>query len=217
MRNLVLWLIPFFVVFQTAFLFAQSRDKQASEILDEVISKTKSYKSMKLEFIYKMENPEANINETTTGKAVVSDDSYRVEVAGQTIISDGKTLWTVISDAEEVQVNDVSENDDVFTPTKLLTSYNKQYKSKLLPKVTSLHGKNVYGLELTPYQKKSYDRVHFFIEKDKMQLYQIEIFDRNGSKYTYQITKFETNVQVNEKSFSFSEKEFPGFYIIDMR
>jgi outer membrane lipoprotein-sorting protein len=185
--------------------------------LDEVINKTKSYKSMKLEFIYKMENPEANINETTTGKAVVSDDSYRVEVAGQTIISDGKTLWTVISDAEEVQVNDVSENDDVFTPTKLLTSYNKQYKSKLLPKVTSLHGKNVYGLELTPYQKKSYDRVHFFIEKDKMQLYQIEIFDRNGSKYTYQITKFETNVQVNEKSFSFSEKEFPGFYIIDMR
>ncbi len=165
-----------------------------------------------------MENPEANINETTTGKAVVSDDSYRVEVAGQTIISDGKTLWTVISDAEEVQVNDVSENDDVFTPTKLLTSYNEQYKSKLLPKVTSLHGKNVYGLELTPPTKRNLTIEYtFFIEKDKMQLYQIEIFDRNGSKYTYQITKFETNVQVNEKSFSFSEKEFPGFYIIDMR
>lgn len=217
MKNLIFSFVAFFLLINSVTIFAQSREKQASEVLDEVIAKTNSYTSMKLQFTYKMENPGANINETTNGSALVSGNKYRLEVAGQTIISDGKTVWTVISDAEEVQVNDASEGDDVFTPTKLLSNYNKEYKSKMIPKVTTLHGKNVYALELTPNAKKSYDKVNLYIEKEKMQLYAIEIFDQNGSKYTYKITKFETNTPVNDKSFIFSDKEFPGYYVIDMR
>jgi len=217
MKNLIFSFVAFFLLSNSVNIFAQSREKQASEVLDEVIAKTNSYTSMKLQFTYQMENPGANINETTNGNALVSGNKYRLEVAGQTIISDGKTVWTVISDAEEVQVNDASEGDDVFTPTKLLSNYNKEYKSKMIPKVTTLHGKNVYALELTPNAKKSYDKVNLYIEKEKMQLYAIEIFDQNGSKYTYKITKFETNTPVNDKSFTFSDKEFPGYYVIDMR
>ncbi len=217
MKNFIFSFVAFFLLINSATIFAQSREKQASEVLDEVIAKTNSYTSMKLQFTYQMENPGANINETTNGSALVSGNKYRLEVAGQTIISDGKTVWTVISDAEEVQVNDASEGDDVFTPTKLLSNYNKEYKSKMIPKVTTLHGKNVYALELTPNAKKSYDKVNLYIEKEKMQLYAIEIFDQNGSKYTYKITKFETNTPVNDQSFTFSDKEFPGYYVIDMR
>lgn len=217
MKKLIFSLMAILLILYSADLIAQSRDKQASEVLDEVIAKTNSYTSMKLQFSYQMENPGANINESTNGSALVSGNKYRLEVAGQTIISDGKTVWTVISDAEEVQVNDASEGDDVFTPTKLLANYNKEYKSKMIPKVTTLHGKNVYALELTPNSKKSYDKVNLYIEKEKMQLYAIEIFDQNGSKYTYKITKFETNTPVNDKSFTFSDKEFPGYYVIDMR
>ena len=217
MKKLIFSLMAFLLIFSSADILAQSRDKQASEVLNEVIAKTNSYSSMKLQFSYQMENPGANINETTNGNALVSGNKYRLEVAGQTIISDGKTVWTVITDAEEVQVNDATEGEDVFTPTKLLANYNKEYKSKLIPKVTSLQGKNVYALELTPNTKKSYDKVNLYIEKEKLQLYVIEIFDQNGSKYTYKITKFETNTPVNDKSFTFSDKEFPGYYVIDMR
>ncbi|MBE0639178.1 MAG: outer membrane lipoprotein carrier protein LolA [Bacteroidales bacterium] len=217
MKQLIISFFAFFVLTFPLALQAQSRDKQASEILEEVTQKTKAYKSISIEFSYQMENPDANINETTTGKATMSGDKYRLEIAGQTIISDGKNVWTVLSDAKEVQINDAAEGDDVFTPTKLLTSYSDQYKSKLIPKVTTLHGKNVHALELTPNQKKSFDKVHLFIEKDKMQLFVIEIFDQNGSKYTYKINRFDTDLPVDDKSFAFSDKEFPGFYVIDMR
>lgn len=217
MKQLIFSLITVFVLTIPAALQSQSRDKQASEILEEMTNKTKAYKSISLEFNYQMENPDANINETTTGKATMSGDKYRLEIAGQTIISDGKNVWTVLSDAKEVQINDVAEGDDVFTPTKLLTNYSDQYKSKLIPKVTTLHGKNVHALELTPNQKKSFDKVQLYIDKDKMQLFVIEIFDQSGSKYTYKISKFDTNMPVDEKSFVYSEKEFPGFYVIDMR
>jgi len=217
MKQLMISLMAFFLIFTSLVLNAQSRDKQATEILDEVTQKTKSYQTINLEFSYQMENPDANINEITTGNAIMKGDKYRLDIAGQTIISDGRTVWTVLSDAEEVQVNDAADGDDVFTPTKMLTNYTNQYKSKLIPKVTTLHGKNVHALELTPNERKSFDKVNLYIDKDKMQLYQIEIFDTNGSKYTYKITRFETNKAVDEKIFVFTEAEFPGFYVIDMR
>jgi len=217
MKQLMISLMAFFLIFTSIVLNAQSRDKQATEILDEVTQKTKSYSTINLEFSYQMENPDANINEITTGNAVMKGDKYRLDIAGQTIISDGSTVWTVLSDAEEVQVNDAADGDDVFTPTKMLTNYTNQYKSKLIPKVTTLHGKNVHALELTPNEKKSFDKVNLYIDKNKMQLYQIEIFDTNGSKYTYKITRFETNKAVDEKMFVFTEAEFPGYYVIDMR
>lgn len=217
MKHLIISLMAFFILLPWSSLHAQSRDKQASEILEEVTQKTKAYKSINLEFNYQMENADANINEITTGKATMSGDKYRLDISGQTIISDGLIVWTVLNDAKEVQVNDVAEGDDVFTPTKLLTSYGEQYKSKLIPKITSLLGKNVHTLELTPNQNKSFDKVNLYIDKDKMQLFVIEIFDKSGSKYTYKITRFETNQPVDDKTFIFSEKEFPGYYVIDMR
>ncbi|MFP4470569.1 MAG: LolA family protein [Bacteroidales bacterium] len=196
---------------------AQSRDKQATEILNVVTQKTKAYDDIRLEFEYRMENPDANINEVTEGTAVVSGDKYRLNIAGQTVISDGETVWTVIPDAEEVQVNDAAEGEEVFTPTNLLTNYNEDYKSKLIPRKTEINGIQVHTLELTPNEKKTFDKVNLYIRKSEMQLYAIEIFDQNGSKYTYSITSFEPNTGVDENTFKFSATEFQDFDVIDMR
>ena len=197
--------------------FTQSKHKQASEILQEITDKTKSYNSIKLEFTYQMENPEASIDEITQGNALVSGDKYRLDIAGQTVISDGQTIWTVITDAEEVQVNDAEEGDDGFSITKMLTTYNEDYKSKLMPKITSMDGKNVYALDLTPFEKKTFGKVHLFVEKTKMEVYAIAIFDQNGSVYTYKIKSFAPDIPVSDNDFTFDEAEYPDFDVIDMR
>jgi len=198
-------------------LCAQSKEKSSNEILQEVTDKTKAYESIRLKFDYKMENPDANINETTRGEALVSGDKYKLKIAGQTVISDGKTVWTIIPDASEVQINNVAEGSDAFTPTKMLSSYNNEFKSKLIPKISELNGKNVYALELTPNKKKSFDKVNLFIDKNKMQLYSIVIFDQNGSTYSYTMTTFEPNVKIIPADFDFKASDYPGYEVIDMR
>lgn len=196
---------------------AQSRDKKASEILEEVTEKTKSYNFIALDFTYRMENPDANINEVTEGSALVSGDKYRLNIAGQIVISDGETIWTVIPDAGEVQVNNAAEGEDAFSLTNMLTNYSEEYKSKLVPKIDEVKGIGVHTLELTPKEKKTFDKVLLYIRKDDMQVYSIEIFDQNGSKYTYQITSFKTDVELDGNEFTFNEAEFSGFDVIDMR
>lgn len=196
---------------------AQSKNKRASEILEQVTEKTKSYNSIEMEFDYRMENPNANINELTQGKVLVSGDKYRLDIAGQLVITDGETIWTVIEDAGEVQINEVFEDDDSFSPTKILSDYSEDYKSKLDPKVEELNGMGVYLLELMPKEEKTFQNVNLFIKRDEMQPYRMEIYDYNGSVYTYTITSFKTDVGVSDSDFTFSEDEFPDFDVIDMR
>jgi outer membrane lipoprotein-sorting protein len=164
-----------------------------------------------------MENPDANINELTEGKVLVSGDKYRLNVAGQTVISDGETVWTVIADAEEVQVNDAEESEGGFSLTKMLSTYNDDYKSKLLPRATAMDGKNIYALELIPNEKKNFDKVELFVDKDKMEVYSIALYDQNGSTYTYKIVTFVPDAPVSAEDFKFDDADFPDFDVIDMR
>jgi outer membrane lipoprotein-sorting protein len=191
-------------------------DKKSNEILEKLTAKTESYKTIRAEFSYKMKNTEAEIDETTDGTILVRDDKYRLIISGQVVISDGTTLWTYIEDANEVQINSAGESEESITPSKLLTSYNKDYKSKFV-RESFQYGTTVNIIDLTPDEGKTYSKVRVVIDKQKDQLLEITIFDKNGSTYAYIINKFETDIELNDSEFTFDPKEYPDVDIVDMR
>jgi outer membrane lipoprotein-sorting protein len=195
---------------------ADKGDKKSNEILDRLTKKTEAYKTIKAEFAYIMKNADAGIDEKTEGTLYVKGDKYRLIIAGQIVICDGLTTWTYIKDADEVQINSVENSEESITPNKLLTSYNKDYKSKFV-KETFQYGTTVNIIDLTPLQGKSFSSVRVIIDKAKDQLLEITIFDKNGSTYSYIINKFEPDIAVNDTQFTFNKSEFPGAEIVDMR
>lgn len=199
-----------------ALLFATSAftqtDKKARTILDEVSAKTKTYKTIRIEFIYKMENTAQKINESYKGVLISKGDKYKLSFSGQDVISDGKMVWTYVKDANEVQVNDVSKDSDSFTPTNLLSTYNENYKAKLIQETAKQK-----IIELVPIQKKNFNKVKVTIESDKKMLSSLSIYDKNGSIYTYQIGKFETDLPFSDNTFVFKPAEHPGVEVVDMR
>jgi outer membrane lipoprotein carrier protein len=191
--------------------FAQA-DKKARAILDEVSAKTKTYKTIRIEFTYKMENTAQKINESYKGVLISKGDKYKLSFSGQDVISDGKTVWTFVKDANEVQINDVSKDGDSFTPTNLLNTYNENYKAKLVKETAKEK-----ILELTPIQKKNFNKVKVTIESARKIVSSLSIFDKNGSVYTYQVNKFETDQAFNDNTFIFKASEHPGVETVDMR
>ena len=191
-------------------------DKKSNEILDKLTTRTESYKTIEVEFVYKMENTDAGIDEQTEGTLIVEGDKYRLNIAGQTVISDGKTLWTYIADAEEVQINSLEDSEESISPNKLLSSYNEEYRSKFI-KEEFTYGTTAYIIDLTPIEGKSYYKVRLIIDKEKDQLLEATILDKNGSTYSYVIRKFIPNVEMPESTFTFNKAEFPDADVIDMR
>ena len=208
-----------FLVIVLAFLslhsFSQAK-KDADDILKEVTQKTRSYDAIKISFTYNMDNPQARIHESEKGSLLVSGDKYRLNIAGQLIISDGETMWTYIQEVNEVQINTVEEDQELLTPSKLLTSYSENYKSRLVGEEV-LNGRAFHVIELKPIENKNYTLVTLLVDKELQQFKRIAVQDTNNNTFTYIINDFTPNPTVSESDFTFTEKEFPGAEIIDMR
>jgi outer membrane lipoprotein-sorting protein len=208
-----------YMLLSLAILQAQDSDKgdkKSNAILEALTAKTEAYKSIRVEFTYKMENLEAGIDESTRGALLVMGNKYKLNISGQEVFCDGETLWTYIADAEEVQVNSMEEAEGSISPNKLLSSYSDEYRSKFV-REDFVYGTTVNIIDLTPIEGKSYYKVRLTIDKEKDQLLEFTIFDKNGSTYSYVINKFEPNVDVTEQMFTFNPADHPGVDVIDMR
>ena len=206
--------------FFTAFLiliaaagFSQAKDPKAVALLDEVSAKAKAYKSIKVDFSYTMVNQKAKINEEKSGNLLVSGDRYKMTAAGQTVICNGKTIWTYIAASNEVQVNALENKDEALTPSKLLTSYNSNFKSKLI-KSSDV---TVESVELIPTTAKNFTKAILGIDKAKKQVKSFTLFDKSGNTFTYKIKNYITDTPVSEADFTFDARKFPGVEVIDMR
>jgi outer membrane lipoprotein carrier protein len=193
--------------------FSQSKETKASALLDEVSARAKSHKSIKVDFSYTMENKKAAINEGKTGTLLVSGDKYKMSAAGQMVICDGKTIWTYIKESNEVQVNTLENKDDALTPSKLLTSYNSNYKSKTIKS----NDPAIESIELTPNTTKNFTKAILGIDKAKKQVSSFTLYDKSGNTFTYKIKTYVTDTPVTDADFSFDAKKFPGVEVIDMR
>jgi outer membrane lipoprotein carrier protein len=209
MKNILL--IAILIVFSVSGI-AQN-DKKATAILDEVSVKTKSYKTIKIDFTYAMDNAKEKIHDKFKGTLVSKGDKYKLTAAGQDVISDGKTIWTYLKDANEVQINNVGEDEDSFTPTKMLSGYTKDFKSKFIEE----KGNNQV-IELYPLKKgKTFTKVRLTIDKAKKQISRFVIYDRSGSTFSYIIDKFVADQPIADTVFTFNKAEHPGVDVNDMR
>ena len=195
------------------FVASAQSDSKATAILNDVSARTKAYKTIHIDFTYTMENKKEKINDKFTGSLVSKGDKYKLSIARQDVVCDGKTMWTYLKDANEVQINAAGANDDAFTPTKLLTNYTKDYKSKFIEENATSQ-----FIELYPIAKgKSYTKVRLSIDKTKKQIQQFVIYDRGGSIFTYNVNKFITDQLINDKEFTFNKADHPGVSVDDMR
>lgn len=193
--------------------------QDAKAILDELSKKAEQYKSMKADFDYQMLNENDGIDETQTGSIVTQGEKYHLNIAGQEIISDGKTMWTVINEAEEVQVNNVPEENEMdeeyISPTKILTLWEKGFKYKY-DQSTNINGQAHHIINLYPQnpEGKSYHTIKLFINKSKMEVSKIIIKGKDGTDFIYTIKNFKTNESIPASTFNFNN---PDYEVIDLR
>ncbi len=205
-----------FILLIIAFTGAVQAQNNSQKILDDLASKTNAAKNIKVEFDYLMDNAAADIHESNSGSLIVSGDKYILKIAGQEIICDGKTIWTYISEANEVQINEVNAEES-FSPTKLLSSYTDDYDASLEKEFTE-NNRTYYLLKLKPKAKDSgFDYVQLKIDKQKMQLAAFILYDFDKNVFSYIIKEYLTNVALNANAFTFDASKYPNVDIIDMR
>ena len=200
--------------------FAQEpADTKAKAILDELSVKTKLYKTIKADFTITIESKDKKGKETQNASVTLKGDKYKLQIKGQDVICDGKTVWTYLTDANEVQINNVdTKNPDAITPANMFTIYETGYKYKF-EKEELQDKKTMQVINLYPVNpdKKKFHTLKLSVDKMKKQIAMLKIFMKDGGLFTYTIKTFTPNQEINDAAFTYDAKAHPGAEVVDLR
>ncbi len=199
---------------------AQDQDPKAKGILDDLSKTTKTYKTISSDFVLTMYGKDKKQVEKQTGKVVVKGQMFKLDIPGNSIVCDGKTIWNHNKDAKEVTIKTFDpNNNDQLNPSKIFTIYESGFKFKY-DKEEKVGAALCHVIDLYPtadQQKKKYHTVKLYVDKTKKQVVQMKVMMKDGTMSTYEIKAFKPNAVVADATFTFDTKPFKADQIIDER
>tara|TARA_B110000003_G_scaffold61975_1_gene62341 strand:- start:5315 stop:5959 length:645 start_codon:yes stop_codon:yes gene_type:complete len=211
-RNKILFIFSLFFAFSASVLGQTSL--KAKKLLDDTSAKISSYKNYQFDFNYSLDNTIENISQETKGEVIVADKNYKLITPDLIQLFDGKNLYTIIPDNEEVLITKPDQSDiEILNPTKLIEIYETGYDFHW-DILQNVRGNKIQYIKLIPTEEspdisyillginlKSYD-IHKLIEVGKQR-----------TTTTLIIQNFTTNNNLSSDSFIFNKDDYPGFYI----
>ncbi|WP_458626127.1 LolA family protein [Winogradskyella sp. PC D3.3] len=193
--------------------FAQN-DTKAETMLNEVSTKIKSYKNISLDFKYELNNISENIKQETRGDVVIEDEKYKLNILGITRIFDGKTLYTISPEDEEVTISsDNTDDESTITPSKMLSFYEDGYAYKM-DIIQTIKGRKIQYIKLSPIDTNSeIKHVLLGIDATTKHIYNLIEVGKNGTKTTLTVNSFKTDQPISKTLFTFDKSKYDDYFI----
>jgi outer membrane lipoprotein-sorting protein len=194
--------------------FTLSAQNSAKKLLDEVSAKVKSYDNISIDFKYVLVNLEENINQETRGNVVMQGDKYLLNILGITRIFDGKTLYSVSPEDEEVTISSQNTLDEnTITPSKMLSFYEEGY-NYTMDIVQNVSGRKIQYVKLVPIDSNvEINHVLLGIDSNTKHIYNLIEVGANKTKTTLTVNSFKTNEPLSKTLFTFDKAKYKDYYI----
>ncbi|HXJ97719.1 MAG TPA: outer membrane lipoprotein carrier protein LolA [Gelidibacter sp.] len=186
----------------------------AKKLLNEVNAKVVSYNNISIDFKYVLRNANENINKETRGDVVIEGEKYLLNILGVTRIYDGKTLYTISPEDEEITISKNNTEDiNTITPSKMLSFYKEGY-NYAMDIVQNVGGRKIQYVKLTPTDNNSeIKQVHLGIDAQTKHIYNLIEIGKNGTQITLTVNSFKTNEPISKTLFTFDANKYKGYYI----
>lgn len=192
-------------------VFSQNK---AKNLLNEVSEKVKDYDNISIDFKFVLENTSENIKQETKGDVILQGDKYKLNILGVTRLYDGKTLYSISPEDEEVTVSSENDNEeDAITPSKMLSFYEDGYMYALDIE-QNIKGRKIQYVKLTPIDSDSeIEYILLGIDANTKHIYNLIQVGKNGSKTTLTVNSFKTNEPLSKSLFTFEANRYKDYYI----
>ena len=192
----------------SATAFAQG-DAKAEQLLDVVSEKMNSYENIYVEFNYKLHNAEENVNQETRGNVAMKDELYNVNFLGVNQLFDGKKVYTIISEDEEVNISDADAEDEAtLTPSKFFSFYKNGFTYSW-DVLENMNGRKIQFVKLIPIDSNSeISSVLLGVDVKTNHIYRLIETGNNSTVTTLTITTFKTDQPLSSNLFLFDEAKY---------
>ena len=207
MKQITLFIITFM-------LSILSIAQNPKALLNEVSNKVRGYDNISIDFKYVLSNSDEGINQETRGDVIMHNEKYVLNILGITRVFDGKTLYSISPEDEEVTISSEDGNDEnTITPSKMLSFYEKGYTYEM-DIVQNVQGRKIQYVKLMPIDSKSeIKHVLLGIDSKTKHIYNLIEVGNNNTKTTLTVNSFKTNEPLSETLFTFDEAKYKDYYI----
>lgn len=191
--------------------FAQNK---AKTLLNQVSQKVKSYDNISIDFKYVLENTAEKIKQETKGDVIMQGDKYKLNILGVTRLFDGKKLYSISTEDEEVTISaETNDEEGAITPSKMLSFYEDGY-TYAMDIEQNVNGRKIQLVKLTPIDSKSEIKyILLGIDTQTKHIYNLMQIGKNGTKTTLTVNSFKTNEPLSKNLFTFDANKYKGYYI----
>lgn len=188
---------------------------EAKDLLEKTSKKLDNYTSFELEFSYVLNNRIEQINQESKGKVTVSGDRYKLDFLDAILLYDGKTIYNIVPENEEITLIDPTDDDEsfMFNPTSLLSFYRDgyDYQWDISQKIK---GKNIQFIKLIPtIDDNDIREILIGIDTHENHIYRLIEVGLNGTVTTLTINNMEFNKKLSKDFFVFDPSDYPSYYI----
>ena len=194
-------------------------DPRATKVLQALEKKMGMYADVTYQFDLKIEMPET---EPVMRKGTFYSQGmrYKLEMGNYIFVTNGQSQWVIDKDASEVQIHDYQtlDQNDLTHPQSLLAIHNNpDFDYQLVYEGRDQH-KNVQKIEFKPLERSSeYAKARLTLNKDQGIIDMIEVFVKDGSRYTLNILKTSGDQNLTSTQFEVDQDDFPDYHIEDLR
>ncbi len=188
-----------------------SVDANAQKILAKA---AKLFNDGMMSFQVTMTNKDSNKKQVASHKAEVaySGGRYKAVIGEQTILCDGKAVYTINSETKEILVNKMSErDDDLMNPGRLLANWPKNFRAKYIR--TEKNGDAV--VDMTPLNAASYHKIRLVIGENG-RLKRLSMHNYDASEAVFEVSDY-TLAKGPSSAYTFNPADYPDMEVIDMR
>ena len=203
-------------IFSFFLTISSLKAQNTQSLLSEVSNKVKSYENIQIDFKYSLENTRENVKQDTRANITLKGDNYVLNMLGVTRIFDGKTIYTIVPEDEEVTISDYSkEEDKSISVSEMLTFYEKGYNYKMDIQ-QNIRGRKIQFIKLSPIDSTTeIKNILLGIDMQTKHIYKLIQIDSSGTNYTITVNSFKTNQPISQNLFIFDEEKYTnqGYYI----
>lgn len=194
-------------------LEAQTSTK-AKNLLDKVAETMNAAENLQFRFTYILENQQEKIRQETEGTVTVAQEKYRLDMTDVQQLFDGKQLYTVVPDNEEITISNPEDNEDIaINPSELLYFYKEGYDYRW-DITQNVLGRSIQFVKLTPTtENPDIEYLLLGIDVAQSSIYRLIEIGKNTTRTTLTLKDLVKNIPLAEDFFQFDASRYPDYFI----
>ena len=85
-------------------------------------------RNLQATFVYDIRSSQGKLEKELEGGIAIQGNQYRLTLGTQEVINNGETVWTYLTDVNEVQIHNCDPKQTAANPWMLLADYRQDYK-----------------------------------------------------------------------------------------